>query len=192
MAVLRDHYEGTEYDLTGGYEKGSPHHTTERTICRINTDATSVAHLRSWLPAEIGGVLWLSLGTPCSSVYVPYYLGVLDFPKPYTYSSGTYDDENAFWVFNSLENLADRYYTDKGKAEKGGTKAIDRIAGSWKKFEADEFAMQPAVEKTALELYREDPTLARSFLSNYSQALGLRAFVEARALADLLRTEYDQ
>ena len=190
MAVLRDHYVGTPYDLTKGYEKGSPHHTTERTICRMSTDATTVAQLRGWLAPEIGGVLWLSLGTPCSSVYVPYYLGVLEFPKPYTYCSGTYDDKNAFWVFNALENLADQYYGDKGKSEKGGTRAIDRVAGFWKKFEDDEFAMQPAVEKTALELYQKDPSLARSFLSTYSQALGLRAFTEARTLADILRTEY--
>jgi len=36
MALLRDHYEGTEYDLTGRYQKGSPHHTSEWTICRMD------------------------------------------------------------------------------------------------------------------------------------------------------------
>jgi dipeptidase len=192
MAVFRDHYEGTDYDLTAGYEKGSPHHTTERTICRLNTDATTVAQLRSWLTPEIGGVLWLSPGTPCSSAYVPYYLGVADFPRPYSYISEKYDDENAFWVFNSLENLADRYYSDKGNPERDRIKAIDLVAGSWKTFEDDEFAMQEAVEKTALELQRKDPALARSFLSTYSKALGLRAFARAKELADTLRTKYDR
>jgi dipeptidase len=190
IALLRDHYEGTEYDLTNGYEKGSPHHTTERTICRMNTDATSVAHLRGWLPAEIGGLLWLSVGTPCSSVYVPYYLGVLDFPKPYSFLSDTYDRENAFWVFNSLENLLDRYYAEKGKFEKGEARAIDYVAGFWKDFEEREFAMQAAVEKTALELYQKDKPLARSFLDAYSNALGLRAFADAQMLGDTLRTKY--
>jgi dipeptidase len=192
MALLRDHYEGTEYDLTNKYEKGSPHHTTERTICRMATDATTVAHLRGWLPPEIGGVLWFSVGTPCSSVYVPYYLGVLDFPKPYTYLSEAYDRENAYWVFNSLENLVDRYYADKGKSEKSGTRAIDHVAGFWKKFEDDEFGIQAAVEKTALELYQKDKPLARTFLDAHSNALGLKAFVAARTLADSLRTKYYQ
>jgi dipeptidase len=192
MALLRDHYEGTEYDLTKGYEKGSPHHTTEKTICRMITDATTVVHLRGWLPPEIGGLLWLSVGTPCSSVYVPYYLGVLDFPKPYGFLSGTYDRENAFWVFNSLENLVDWNYAEKGKPEKGETRAIDYVASHWKKFEDDEFAMQEAVEKTALELYQKDKSLARSFLNTYSNALGLRAFAEAQELGDTLRTRYYQ
>jgi dipeptidase len=192
MALLRDHYEGTEYDLTNRYEKGSPHHTTERTICRMATDATTVAHLRGWLPPEIGGLLWLSVGTPCSSVYVPYYLGVLDFPKPYGFLSDTYDQENAFWVFNSLENLVDRYYADKGESGKDEMRAIDFVSGHWKKFEEDEFAMQGAVEKTALELYQKDKSLVRTFLTAHSSALGLRAFVDAQTLGDTLRTRYYQ
>jgi dipeptidase len=190
MALLRDHYEGTEYDLTEGYRKGSPHHTGERTICRMSTDATSVAHLRDWLPAEIGGLLWLSVGTPCSSVYVPYYLGVHDFPRPYSFLSNSYDGENAFWVFNSLQNLVDRYYAGKGKFENGEMSAIDYVAGFWKGFEDRAFAMQAAVEKTALELYEKDESLARSFLDAYCDALGLRAFVEAQRLGDALRTRY--
>jgi len=190
MALLRDHYEGTEYDLTKAYEKGSPHHTTERTICTMRTDATTVAQLRGWLPAEIGGLLWLSVGTPCSSVYIPYYLGVLDFPKPYAYLSDTYNRDNAFWVFDSLENLVDRFYNDKGRIEKGEMRAIDYVAGFWKDFEDREFALQAAVEKTALELYQKDKSLARFFLDGHSNALGLRAFSEAQALADTLRTRY--
>jgi dipeptidase len=190
MALLRDHYEGTEYDPTNRYEKGSPHHTSERTICVMGTDASSVAHLRGWLPPEIGGVLWLSAGTPCSSVYIPYYLGVLDFPKPYGFLSDTYDRENGFWVFNSLENLVDRYYAEKGRREKSGKRAIDYVAGFWKDFEDGEFAMQPAVEKTALELYQKEKSLARSFLDTHSNALGLRAFADAQTLGDTLRTRY--
>jgi dipeptidase len=190
IALLRDHYEGTEYDLTKGYEKGSPHHTTERTVCRINTDATSVAHLRGWLPPEIGGLLWLSVGTPCSSVYVPYYLGVLEFPKPYASVSKTYDPNNAFWVFNSLENLVDRYYSERRKFSDTEVRAIDYVAGFWKKFEDNEFAIQSAIENTALELYQKDKSLARSFLNTYSNTLSLRAFTEAQMLGDTLRTRY--
>jgi dipeptidase len=156
----------------------------------MTTDATTVAHLRGWLPPEIGGLLWLSAGTPCSSVYVPYYLGVLAFPKPYTFFAETYDRDNAFWVFDSLENLVDRYYAEKRKFSDAEMRAIDYVAGFWKKYEDDEFAVQAAVEKTALELYQKDKSLARSFLNTYSNALSLRAFAEAQTLGDTLRTKY--
>jgi dipeptidase len=190
MALFRDHYEGTEYDLTDRYEKGSPHHTSERTICRLATDASTVAQLRNWLPPEIGGVIWLSVGTPCSSVYIPFYLGVLEFPKPFAFLTEAYSRDNAYWVFNSLENLVDRYYNEKGKFRESEIKAIDYVAGSWKAFEDEEFAMQEAVEKTALDLYKKDTALARSFLNTYSNTLGLRAFWHAQELGDVLRTQY--
>jgi dipeptidase len=190
MALFRDHYEGTEYDLSQKYEKGSPHHTSGRTICVMSTDASSVAELRSWLPHEIGGVLWLSAGTPCSSVYVPYYLGVLEFPKPYSFITADFDRENAFWSFNSLENLVDRYYGEKKKIGEVEVRAIDYVAGIWKNFEDEEFGMRGSVETTALDLYKKDKALARSFLSSYSNALGLKAYNLAVMLGDQLRTSY--
>jgi dipeptidase len=190
MALFRDHYEGTEYDLSQKFEKGSPHHTSGRTICVISTDASSVAELRSWLPHEIGGVLWLSAGTPCSSVYVPYYLGVLEFPKPYSFITAGFDRENAFWSFNSLENLVDRYYGEKKKIGEAEVRAIDYVAGIWKNFEDEEFGMRGSVETTALDLYKKDKALARSFLSSYSNALGLKAYNLAIKLGDQLRTSY--
>lgn len=190
MALFRDHYEGTKYDLTDGYKKGSPHRTAERTICRLATDATTVAQLRDWVPAEIGGVLWLSAGTPCSGVYVPYYLGVLEFPKPFSSLTESYDRDNAYWVFNSLQNLVDRYYGEKATFGESKMRAIDFVAGYWKAFEDEEFATQEAIEKTALRLYEKDKALARSFLTTYCCGLGLNAFEKARELADTLRTRF--
>jgi len=178
------------YDLSGAYEKGSPHHTSGRTICVMSTDASTVAQLRSWLPSEIGGVLWLSAGTPCSSVYVPYYLGVRGFPLPYSQTTPGYDRNNAFWTFNSLENLVDRYYGQKAKIDGNDTRAIDYVAATWKKFEDESFAIQDSVEKTALDLYKKDKGLARSFLDLYSNALSLRAYDLALKLGDQLRTSF--
>jgi dipeptidase len=149
-----------------------------------------VAQLRSWLPPEIGGVLWLSAGTPCSSVYLPFYLGVLAFPKPFSFLTEGYDRDNAYWVFNSLENLVDRYYGENAKFGETEMKAIDYVAGVWKAFEDEEFATQEAIEKQALDAYKKDEAFARSFLTTYCSRLGLSAFEQARELADTLRTKY--
>jgi dipeptidase len=192
MALLRDHYEGTQYDLTSQYEKGSPHHTSERTICRINTDTSTVTQLRGWLPPEIGGLSWFSVGTPCSSLYIPYYLGVTDFPEPYAFLTERYNRDNAFWLFNSVQNLVDEHYAEKKTLEQREMRAIDYVTRHWREFEDDEFAMQEAIEKTALELYQKDHDLARSFLNTYSNALGLQAFAAAQELADTLKTGYFQ
>ena len=190
MTLFRDHYEGTEYELTNRYEKGSPHRTAERTICRLATDASTVIQLRNWLPPEIGGVLWLSAGTPCSSVYLPFYVGVEEFPKPFAFLTEGYSRDNAYWVFNSLQNLVDRHYGEKAEFEGVEMRAIDYVAGHWKDFEDEEFAMQEAVEKAALDLFKKDMAAARSFLSAYCNGLGLKAFERAQALGDALRTRY--
>lgn len=192
MRIFRDHYEGTEYDLTEGYKKGSPHHTTERVICTIYTDASTVAQLRNWLPPEIGAVLWLSTGTPCSSVYIPYYLGCQEFPHPYALLTKNYDRSNAYWTFNSLQNLVDRYYGKKMKLEGKEIRAIDYVSGFWRDFEAKEFNMQAVVEKTALELYGKDKSMARDFLTSYSNALALKAYTKALNISDELRTQFYQ
>jgi dipeptidase len=192
MRVFRDHYEGTPYDLTDGYKKGSPHHTSERVICTIYTDASTVAQLRAWLPPEIGGILWLAVGTPCSSVYTPYYLACHEFPHPYSFVTKDYDRTNAFWAFNSLENIVDCYYARKMNKGEKEIRAIDFVAGYWNKFEAEEFALQEAVEKTALELHKKDKSLAHSFLEMYSNSLAARAYIKALELSDKLRSTYYQ
>jgi len=73
MRTYRDHYEGTQYD--NGNKKKSPHDKEEYTICCMDTDISMIAQLRSWLPPEIGGLLWLDTGPPCSGVYMPYQDG---------------------------------------------------------------------------------------------------------------------
>ena len=56
--VLRDHYEGTEYDLTDNYKKGgSPNFTKNRTICTSTTRFSIVAQLRNEMPKEIANII---------------------------------------------------------------------------------------------------------------------------------------
>jgi hypothetical protein len=76
-----------------------------------------------------------------------------------------------------LSFLVDRYYNEKAKFEGSEMRAIDYVAGFWKLFEDEEFAMQEAVEKTALDLYKKDKDLARSFPTTYSNGLGLQKAV---------------
>ena len=72
--IIRDHYEGTEFDMTKGIEAGpfgSPNRCRplvwevdektavwERAISSPNTAYSFIAQSRSWLPDEIGGLLW--------------------------------------------------------------------------------------------------------------------------------------
>jgi dipeptidase len=94
MEIMRDHFEGTELyhgstsnPLNYPYgTPGSPHwENASRTICcaqeSSNPTALSfVAHLRSWLPNPIGGLMWLCQESPCTGLYLPYYAGAIPIP----------------------------------------------------------------------------------------------------------------
>lgn len=197
MAFLRDHYEDL-HESDGSMDRmGSPHRIAQRPVCTPYTDASTVAQLRAWLPHPIAGLLWFAVGTPCSSVYTPIYVGVSEFPKPYTFITPRYDSENAFWVFNGLENIVDRNYRERGALLGGGTKkgedqTIHLVSGHWKQIETEEMLLQPSIEQMALELFSTNAPLARRFLANYSKMMALRTFQDAKELTDELRTRHER
>jgi dipeptidase len=192
--VLRTHYEGTPDDQVKypinpnpNYPIGDPHHTGLRVICTASTQESFVMQLRRRMPPHIGNVYWRSQGRPCESVYIPIYLGILEFATPYTvgdpYPYSTlpladrhYDPDSAYWVFNHMETLVDLDYLVK--------KPI--VRDFWDDVEATEYALQDQIEKTAHKIYEgkdyhkdchgEDKYLADWFLTRYSQSLALDAY----------------
>jgi hypothetical protein len=179
MSILRSAYEGTEY-YKADPNTGSPFHTDIRTISRTNTEVTSVAQLRSWLPAEIGGVIWWALATSKTSPYVPYYYGATAFPEAYTKGTDTDTAGSAYWAFNDLRNYVDKNYS----------RTIDTVTETWAPIEAEEFAKQSELEARALKLYKEKgPAAAAEYLNEYSNAQGEKVYEMAQTLYENLQAD---
>jgi dipeptidase len=68
---------------------------------------------------------------------------------------------------------------------------IEDIKAVQQELEGDFFAMQPAVEMAALELYKKDPDLAVKYLTNYSNDCANRAVDKWWKLAAELVAKYD-
>ncbi|MBK6965708.1 MAG: C69 family dipeptidase [Bacteroidales bacterium] len=65
-----------------------------------------VAQLRSWLPAEIGGIYWVYLDNQAVGPYLPVYCGVQQIPESYaTFNPDQFDDASAKWTFDEVDNL---------------------------------------------------------------------------------------
>ncbi len=126
--VLRDHNEGTEYDLTDNYKNGSPNSTKNRTICDESTQYSFVATLRSDMPQEIANVAWIAFRRPDTNAYAPWYLSITAPPTGYTRGSTSdalrdhfdkaqsfikFDPAYAFWNFAKLSEVVDRQYKDR-------------------------------------------------------------------------------
>jgi len=188
--VTRCHYEDTIWAWDPSMSS-TPHSytlldgTKIRTICTRTTDEASVMQLRSNMPWFVGNIYWRTECRPCSSVYVPWYSGILEIPEPYTVGeqreSGEpdpIDRSSAHWTFKELENLVDVDYADR----------IGKVRATWDNFENAEFARQAGIEKAVLSMYydagKED--LARQFLTRYTESQALKAFREAGKLCDKL------
>ena len=53
-------------------------------ICVDRTVNASVFQLRSWMPVEVGSVIWTTGGRPCYELFVPWYIGMSKSPKGFT------------------------------------------------------------------------------------------------------------
>jgi dipeptidase len=126
MAMNRDHFEGTEFDLAhnaaaGPYNNPNRYDRNrkpeyaggyfERAISLHRTSYSFVAQARSWLPAPIGGILWFAHHAPHSSLFVPLYSSTKDLPK--SWKTGTLYQlrrGNAWWAFAAVANFAEKMF----------------------------------------------------------------------------------
>jgi dipeptidase len=93
MSILRDHYEGTEFDATDGSKTGSPNRTKFRTICTASTINSFVVSLGRNRPEPISVSIWLALGKPDTTVFIPLYHGVQNLPTGAGQGINTHDYE---------------------------------------------------------------------------------------------------
>jgi dipeptidase len=163
MAIDREHYEGTVLDQTLGYTLMTPHDMTDRPICYSTTDYGTVYQLRSWLPDDVGGVLWLALSRPCSSVFVPFYAGTTSVPAAWAAKPPT----SAYSSFRAVADSLDRNAFVGGISRYGYY--IPLVRGAYGGLEGEMAAAQPAVESNAACLWkRRSPEQARAYLTNYT------------------------
>ncbi len=198
MSLLRDHYEGTPFYMGNEITAGPFHNPYrwrpptwkvdgktygwERTISTQQTAFSFVSQARDYLPDPIGGVYWYSPDDTYTNCYVPFYDSALEIPERYTKGDiRKFSWDSAWWIFNLVSNYAYMRYSD-------AVKDIQRVQ---REFEERFFALQPVVEKVALETYRRSPQLAIKFLTEYSMVEGERVLDRWVKLWEELVTKYN-
>ena len=156
----------------------------ERTIARWYTMYATITQSRSWLPDEVGGVVWLAFDNVATSIYVPLYCSITDVAPSYKVPGRKkgYTRQSAWWAFNRLGTLA---------AHRWGDMRHD-VRAVWDPMQQKLLDNQPDVEKKALELLKKDPQKATAFLTTYSIRQGTRIVQRAWKLGDELWTKYDE
>jgi len=198
FALMRDHYEGTPYDMTRGIDAGpfgTPNrwrpivwelkgkkYVWERPISTQQTGFSFVSQSRSAMPDAVGGVLWYGVDDTYTTCYFPLYSCTKEVPESFTKGRlGEFSWDSAWWVFNFVANIANLKYSYM----------IKDIKAVQKELEGNMLKIQPAVEKTALSLYKLDPSLASDYLTAYSVSVGEKIVKRWRKLGEELLAKYN-
>ncbi len=198
---MRDHYEGTAMALdttnVGGGIYQMPYRPTplqfkvdgktyfnERPISTQQTAFSFVSQLRSWMPREIGGVIWFGNDDANMIAYTPVYCGNTVQPECYNTPGAdavTFSDKNAFWVCNWVSNMVYPRYSQ----------IFPELQAVRDSLESSYFARQADFEKKALNLYATDKPAALRMLNEYSVEKAQQMLAEWKNLAIRIIVKYN-
>ncbi|MCL2650495.1 MAG: C69 family dipeptidase [Candidatus Azobacteroides sp.] len=199
MATMRDHYEGTYFDMTVDIGSGpfnsptrfapltwtvdSVEYFNERPIGTQQTGFTFVGQMRNSLPDEVGALLWFGVDDATFSVYTPMYANMTNTPECFREGNGDlyhFSWTSSFWIHNWVANMAYMRYSQM---------APD-ITAVQSELENGFFEKQPLIEQDATELLKKDRNQAIAFLTDYGIAQAQHAFDTWKSLGERMMIKY--
>ena len=197
---LRDHYEGTALAMDNDMGQGlyespfrpSPLKFTvdgkdyfnERPVATMQTAFTWISQLRSWLPREVGGVLWWANDDGDVAVYTPIYCCNTVQPRCYNTPGADavhFSMDNAYWVENWVGNMVYPRYSLLYPSLKAVRDSL----------ELSYFANQQAVENHALALLKNNRAMAVRYLNDYSNGVAEQMLARWKELAAYLIVKFN-
>ena len=198
--AMRDHYEGTPFaldsDIGGGiwempyrptplqFKVDGKTYFNERPVSTQQSGFVYVSQMRSWLPREVGGILWFGNDDANMVAFTPVYCCTSVAPLPYNTPGAdniTFSMDNAFWVCNWVSNMVYPRYSQMF----GSLQTVrDSLDNSY-------FAAQAEVEAKALELSKTDRQAAVDYLSKYTSDKADQMLDTWKNLATYLIVKYN-
>ncbi len=200
FAYMGDHLEGTVFDMSKDIGAGPFHnpyrwrpltwkvegenYCNERATATQQTGFVFVAQARSWMPRDLGGIIWFGVDDAASTVFVPIYTVSTQAPKSYAVGNGdmmTFTMDAAFWVYNMVSNFAyTRYDVIHPEISKKQTELETQFVEKVKEIDAK-----------AKKLYEtQGRNEAVRFLTKYSTGNADKTTTEWKAFYAYLFTKY--
>lgn len=183
MNVLQNHYEGTEYAANSVDSTGNPHKARISRICNQKNTFSMIVQLRSWLPVDIGCVVWFAPRYPCIQPYIPWYYGINTIPAGYENESYEIALDNylnkdrnfreiypqaGFWIFRDYASYMDKNYADQ----------IEEVK-KWKhNIESKVFKTVAKKEKKIIRIYGSDPVSAQKMMTKITSSFAEKVLKE--------------
>jgi dipeptidase len=162
MNITRDKCYGTAFDPVKGIRGGpyaNPYYWGgTRKISVANVEYTSLVQCRSWLPNDIGGIVWLAFGPQDTSCYMPLYAGITQMPKSFTIGDHfEFNRASARWAFDYVDFHTQVVYSE----------AIEDVKKAQIEYESAVVQRTAEIDKQAQDLSAKSPAKAREFLTKY-------------------------
>jgi dipeptidase len=185
--ILRDHYEGSEYNIDLEYKKGSPHDIPKIPICSKSIRYAFVAQLRKKLPREIANLVWVAFHRPDTNAFSPWYFSITTPPEGCTYGNSetallshftppdtlfTFNTRYAYWSYARLSQLVEQSYRARFKITRK----------EWRNFENYVLKMRRKMEKEFNYLMKINKHITIKLITNYVHKLEYRKWFKAAEL----------
>ncbi|UUX92582.1 dipeptidase [Methanoplanus endosymbiosus] len=207
LNIFRDHYEGTEFDLTKGKAAGpfgNPYRyvgpvdshrafqnetsmeirpgANVRPVSAIFCSFSYIAQIRTNLPDETAGILWFGPAVPSETVYAPIYANSGNVSPSYSEGSRmNYNYDMAYWTFDLLTNWAMLKYNAM----------IGDIQDEQRSLEEGSYSMLRQTDAKAAEfLNKGDYNGAKAVMTNFTVQRGDEIINEWKALTGTLIVKY--
>lgn len=106
--ILGSHYEETEFDPLGtGDEQARKRYRP------IGVNRTNNAHILQLLPIaspERAAIMWLCLGGPSFTPFIPFFTHVKDTDPSFSHTSMQYNARHAWWYYKQLAVMVESHY----------------------------------------------------------------------------------
>lgn len=200
MNSMRDHYEGTPFDITkdaGAGPYDAPYRPTplsweyqgkkyfnERPISTQQTAGTYVIQVRASMPNAVGGVLWFGNDDPNMVAYTPIYCCVSKVPECYNPKDAndvSFSWNSAFWVENWVSNMTYPRYSQ----------LFPSLQAVRQDVEGGYIVQQAQVESHAQTLLAQDPARAKAYLTDYSTTCANQMLARWKKLGEYLIVKYN-
>ena len=197
---MRDHYEGTPFaldsDIGGGiwqmpyrptplsFQVDGKRYFNERPVSTQQSGFVYVSQMRSWLPREIGGVLWFGNDDANMVAFTPVYCCTTAAPSCYNTPGAdalNFSSDNAYWVCNWVSNMVYPRYSQMFGS-------LQQVRDS---LDASYLQLQPSVEAEAQRLHAQSPAQAVAYLNRYTTDKAEQMLTRWKQLATYLIVKYN-
>ena len=200
IECLRDRFEGTQFAMDDDpgaglydspfrpqplrYEDDGKTLFNERSVATTHTAFTFVAQLRSFLPREVGGVIWWGNDDSGMVTFTPVYCSASRVPHCYNDPNADafhFSEESAYWVCNWVSNMV---YPRWSLLYPELKQVRDSLQASY-------FARQADVERRALALLPSNRDSAIALLTDHGDQIGDQMVKRWREMAWHMIVKYN-